>query len=78
MGAQAGAPAAPPAQAQEQGGGGGRASAAVVPLCEGCGGPLRYYNIGFDDGYQCWRCGSLYEVYGKDGRRRDAPPSRAG
>lgn len=42
----------------------------TVP-CPKCNGTLRYYNIGFDDGYQCDRCKSIYDVCDKTGRRRD-------
>lgn len=28
-----------------------------------CGGEIQYYNIGFDDGYQCMKCKHIYEHY---------------
>lgn len=40
------------------------------PLCK-CGGELKFYNIGFDDGYTCKTCGRLYEVYESNGIRRN-------
>ena len=28
-----------------------------------CGGDWKYYNIGFDDGYQCQKCQQIVEVH---------------
>lgn len=43
----------------------------ITPKCERCFAVLRYYNIGFDQGYVCDRCGATYETYRKDGTQRD-------
>lgn len=43
-------------------------------VCPKCSKPLRFYDIGFDDGYKCDHCGGLFEVYDETGRRRDATP----
>jgi len=34
-----------------------------IPYKCTCGGTLYYYNIGFDDGYQCDRCKHIYEFH---------------
>jgi DNA (cytosine-5)-methyltransferase 1 len=52
--------------------GSGGSGVAGSPRCPQCGAALRYYNIGFDDGYKCDSCGRLFEVYDETGRRRDA------
>jgi hypothetical protein len=31
-----------------------------------CGGPVRYYDIGFDDGYQCQHCKRIFETHESD------------
>lgn len=31
--------------------------------CPYCDAILRFYNIGFDDGYVCDACGRMYETY---------------
>lgn len=43
----------------------------ITPKCERCFATLRYYDIGFDKGYVCDRCGASYETYRKDGTQRD-------